>query len=344
MRFGLRYGTGTGRVSSSTQFSTRICVVWVGALIEARSRHMGQKQRPSVAVITRSSTWWDFKLPTVLFVFYLLLGTMEFDLFGTVLLLAVVVVVVASAASCGHVVNDISDVESDRVAGKQNAMADSSPTRRGAFLVLFGLTGFTPLLLARAEPISYLLLAAIYVSVTLYSIPPIRTKERGVLGPKAAMREVDIKADPPRIVVSTEPAVLVLIQGDPILQAIPGNDMKFVVNTNWDLFVFEETATPSDQVDRNTYELFDLEPGVPTDAYELETAVAITRKCLAPGLRELLADPADGPLLVVTLDEAPFSSVHAGGPEELFAGKGRVIEGIFKKLETLRSGLLADVG
>ena len=34
------------------------------------------------------------------------------------------------------------------------------------------------------------------------------------------------------------------------------------------------TATPRDQVDRNTYELFDLEPGMPTDAYELATAVA----------------------------------------------------------------------
>ena len=34
------------------------------------------------------------------------------------------------------------------------------------------------------------------------------------------------------------------------------------------------TATPREQVDRNTYKLFDLEPGVPTDAYELETAVA----------------------------------------------------------------------
>ena len=33
------------------------------------------------------------------------------------------------------------------------------------------------------------------------------------------------------------------------------------------------TATPREQVDRNTYALFDLEPGVPTDAYELETAV-----------------------------------------------------------------------
>jgi type I restriction enzyme R subunit len=33
------------------------------------------------------------------------------------------------------------------------------------------------------------------------------------------------------------------------------------------------TATPREQVDRNTYQLFDLQPGVPTDAYELETAV-----------------------------------------------------------------------
>jgi len=33
------------------------------------------------------------------------------------------------------------------------------------------------------------------------------------------------------------------------------------------------TATPRDEVDRDTYELFDLERGVPTDAYDLEDAV-----------------------------------------------------------------------
>lgn len=33
------------------------------------------------------------------------------------------------------------------------------------------------------------------------------------------------------------------------------------------------TATPSEQIDRNTYALFDLDVGFPTDAYELETAV-----------------------------------------------------------------------
>jgi type I restriction enzyme R subunit len=34
------------------------------------------------------------------------------------------------------------------------------------------------------------------------------------------------------------------------------------------------TATPKDEVDRNTYGLFDLEDGVPTDAYSLEEAVS----------------------------------------------------------------------
>src|SRR5688572_25991730 len=33
------------------------------------------------------------------------------------------------------------------------------------------------------------------------------------------------------------------------------------------------TATPKDEVDRNTYSLFELENGVPTDAYSLEEAV-----------------------------------------------------------------------
>ena len=44
------------------------------------------------------------------------------------------------------------------------------------------------------------------------------------------------------------------------------------------------------------------------------------------------------------LYEAPFSSVHAGGPEALFAGKSNVIEGIFEKLKALHPEPLADVG
>src|SRR5215831_6183574 len=45
-----------------------------------------------------------------------------------------------------------------------------------------------------------------------------------------------VKADPPVIFYSTSPAVLVNLDGDPIWSPIKDNDLKFAVNTNWDLF------------------------------------------------------------------------------------------------------------
>jgi hypothetical protein len=46
----------------------------------------------------------------------------------------------------------------------------------------------------------------------------------------------DVKADPPPIFYSTTAAVLVNIDGEPIWSPIKDNDLKFAVNTNWDLF------------------------------------------------------------------------------------------------------------
>ena len=93
-----------------------------------------------------------------------------------------------------------------------------------------------------------------------------------------------------RVYVCTYPTMMGLID------ATTGGEARFGVG-HFDLVIIDEahrsvyqkygaifryfdsllvglTATPRDQVDRNTYALFDLEPGVPTDAYELETAVA----------------------------------------------------------------------
>ncbi len=42
----------------------------------------------------------------------------------------------------------------------------------------------------------------------------------------------------------------------------------------FDSYLVGLTATPREEVDRDTYELFDLETGVPTDSYDLEEAVA----------------------------------------------------------------------
>jgi len=45
-----------------------------------------------------------------------------------------------------------------------------------------------------------------------------------------------VKADPPTIFFSKTPAVIVNLDGEPIWSPIKENDLKFAVNTNWDLF------------------------------------------------------------------------------------------------------------
>ena len=52
-----------------------------------------------------------------------------------------------------------------------------------------------------------------------------------------------VKADPPPIFFSTTPAVIVNLDGEPIWSPIKDNDLKFAVNTNWDLFQHEPTKT-----------------------------------------------------------------------------------------------------
>jgi hypothetical protein len=52
-----------------------------------------------------------------------------------------------------------------------------------------------------------------------------------------------IKADPPPIFFSTRSAVLLNFDGDPIWSPIANNDLKFAVNTNWDVFWHEASGT-----------------------------------------------------------------------------------------------------
>ena len=52
-----------------------------------------------------------------------------------------------------------------------------------------------------------------------------------------------IKADPPPIFFSKTPAAIVNLDGEPIWSPIKENDLKFAVNTNWDLFQHVPTST-----------------------------------------------------------------------------------------------------
>ena len=52
-----------------------------------------------------------------------------------------------------------------------------------------------------------------------------------------------VKADPPVVFYSTRPAVLVNLDGNPVWSPIQGNELRFAVNTNWDLFEHPSSKT-----------------------------------------------------------------------------------------------------
>ena len=57
---------------------------------------------------------------------------------------------------------------------------------------------------------------------------------------KLQAEAVPLKNDPPEIFYSASPAILLMVQGEPVLAPIEKTDLQFVVNTNWDLF-FEKS-------------------------------------------------------------------------------------------------------
>jgi type I restriction enzyme R subunit len=93
-----------------------------------------------------------------------------------------------------------------------------------------------------------------------------------------------------RVFLSTYPTMMNLIDGkqDGKVKFGPGHFDLIVIDEAhrsvyqrfraifeyFDSFLVGLTATPKDEIDKNTYSLFDLEDGVPTDAYSLDEAVA----------------------------------------------------------------------
>ena len=58
---------------------------------------------------------------------------------------------------------------------------------------------------------------------------------------KSPSKGIVVKNDPPAIFYSTNPAILVIVQGEPVLVPVEKTDIQYVVNTNWDLFFNKAT-------------------------------------------------------------------------------------------------------
>ncbi|MCI0613255.1 hypothetical protein L0244_09715, partial [bacterium] len=83
---------------------------------------------------------------------------------------------------------------------------------------------------------------------------------------RSGVKSVELKNDPPKIFYSKKPAVLIIYDSKPILSPIKDSELKFVVNTNWDVFYKEKDKTYFIRNDKTWFKAQDLKgPFTPAD-------------------------------------------------------------------------------
>ena len=129
----------------------------------------------------RTDDWWSSKIPPLLTVAYgsMLLGHADWRVALPALLRLLLAIV--AVAGYGYVLNDVFDVEEDRRRGKANSMAAFNRWQQAAVLFLLASLSLAPVV-GQFGRVSRLLLVINLALPMLYSIPPIRLKERGILG------------------------------------------------------------------------------------------------------------------------------------------------------------------
>jgi 4-hydroxybenzoate polyprenyltransferase len=130
--------------------------------------------------LIKAGKWWNDKAPPVFGLAYLLLAAGNHVVpLGTALIgLAAFMASFIGVAGYGHIINDLFDIEADRIAGKANAMAGRSRLSGAVIFAVLLALGLLPWLALPANRWNLLFLAAQLVLLTVYAAPPLRLKVR----------------------------------------------------------------------------------------------------------------------------------------------------------------------
>ncbi len=130
----------------------------------------------------RADEWWEYKLLPILLIAYITSYQTGVDLFTIspwILFLFVSLVVGASYVS---LINDITDLEQDVAAGKKNRMLNIAPSKRWLLPGASVLAGIVFGYFYSFHLPSVILYTLSWIAFSLYSLPPVRLKKRGIWG------------------------------------------------------------------------------------------------------------------------------------------------------------------
>jgi 1,4-dihydroxy-2-naphthoate octaprenyltransferase len=135
-----------------------------------------------LAEVARAGEWWEYKLVPILAIFYaaaLHAGAPLTELwFAALSLLAAIV----PGAIYVSLVNDWTDRAEDAAAGKKNRLAGRSTAAALALMALPVAAGLAFAFAWRDDPLLFVPYLCAWAAFSLYSIPPIRLKGRGLSG------------------------------------------------------------------------------------------------------------------------------------------------------------------
>lgn len=133
--------------------------------------------------ITRVHSWWSYKFSPVLATFYATACFAHAPVWPLVPRLLLLLGALVVGAIYVSVINDWTDLDDDRLGGKYNHMADRSKVFPALLILGCLLAGLgMGVYFWHWNPVSSLLYLGSWVAFSLYSLPPIRVKNRGLLG------------------------------------------------------------------------------------------------------------------------------------------------------------------
>ena len=130
----------------------------------------------------RVKDWWWSKAALLMGMIYLFAGWYHIFFVSFIPLALLSLVTITGFASMGYLFNDLFDIEKDALAGKTNFLAHKS---FGFVALLFSISAilvFGPWWFLPKTNVSYALIALQIVLFIVYSVPPVRLKERGMAG------------------------------------------------------------------------------------------------------------------------------------------------------------------
>lgn len=131
----------------------------------------------------RLGEWWEHKLAPMLGTAYATAYLVNTSLLRAAPILLLTLASIAVGGAYVSVINDFTDMESDRRAGKANRLADQPRWLAVAAIAAFVGAGIIIAALAwRHDPAALVIYGAAWVAFSLYSIPPFRLKARSWAG------------------------------------------------------------------------------------------------------------------------------------------------------------------